>query len=83
MKPFLRFLLSSGLLYVTAFTIIHYIPGLRRTSLDGDWYYSDIPLMESAEFYAFWPLRQISYGIAGVKSRHISEVLPVGLEGRE
>jgi hypothetical protein len=35
--------------------------------------------LESAEFYVFWPLRHISYGITRTQSRHISERLPLGL----
>ena len=79
MKLFVPFLTVCGLLYVGSFAVVHIVPGLRRPSLDGDWYYSDIELLESAEFYAFWPLRQVGYPITVARSRHISEFLPLGM----
>ena len=78
-KPFLTIVLAGGLLYLVSFTAIHCVPGLRRPALDGDWYYSDSELLESTEFYVFWPLRQVGYRITGTTSRHISERLPLGL----
>jgi len=79
MKLLVPFLTVCGLLYVGSFAVVHLVPGLRRPSLDGDWYYSDIELLESAEFYAFWPLRQVGYAITVARSRHISECLPLGM----
>jgi len=79
MRLLLPFLTVCSLLYVGSFAVVHIVPGLRRPSLDGDWYYSDIELLESAEFYAFWPLRQVDYAVTGARSRHISELLPPGM----
>jgi hypothetical protein len=79
MKRFTLISVGCVLIYVAAFALVHYAPGLRRPAMDGDWHYSDVELLESAEFYAFWPLRQINYGITRTQSRHISERLPLGL----
>ena len=79
MKRFVRISVVCVLIYVAAFALVHYVPGLRRPAMDGDWYYSDIQPLESAEFYLFWPMRQLSYGITRTQHRHISERLPLGL----
>jgi len=79
MKLSLRYCVGCGLLYLAGFAAIHGIPGLQRASFDGDWYYSDVQFLESAEFYGFWAPRQIAYRISGATTRHISERLPVGL----
>ena len=79
MKSSLRLAVAAALFYAVSFTAIHCIPGLRRPSLDGDWYYCDVERVDSAELYGFWPLRQLGYSITGATSRHISERLPLGL----
>lgn len=72
-------LVGCGLVYLATFAVVHAVPGLRKAALDGDWYYSDIPLLASAEFYGFWGPRQLAYRATGATSRHISERLPLGL----
>jgi hypothetical protein len=47
--------------------------------MDGDWYYSDVEVLEADEFYAFWPLREAYYAVTRTQSRHISERLPLGM----
>ena len=79
MKRFIRISGGCVLVYVALFAFVHFVPGLRRPAMDGDWYYSEVEAVESAEFYVFWPLRQVSYGITRTQSRHISERLPLGL----
>ena len=59
--------------------MVHGTSWLRRPAMDGDWYYSDVEVLESVEFYAFWPLRQAYYATTRTQSRHISERLPLGL----
>ena len=78
-KHALRVLIGCGLFYLATFAAVQAVPGLRKAASDGDWYYSDIPLLESAEFYCFWAPRQLAYRVAGATSRHVSERLPLGL----
>jgi hypothetical protein len=79
MRRFAYTSIGCVFLYFATFAVVHYAPGMRRPAMDGDWYYSDIESLEPVEFYVFWPLRLVSYGITRTQSRHVSERLPLGL----
>ena len=58
------------ILYCGAFFAVHSFPALRRPAANlSYWYYSDNDALEAIEFYGFWPLRQLGYGL-DVMSRH-------------
>ena len=64
-------LITCVFLYLAAFVVIHRSYSLRRPAANMlYWYYSDSPLLETVEFYGFWPLRHIAYPVPGFTSRH-------------
>lgn len=71
-------LIACAILYLIAFFVIHRSCTLRRPAANMlYWYYSDSPALEEIEFYGFWPLRHIGYGVPGFMSRHYLERTPV------
>ncbi len=62
------------LLYLAAFLVVHLSSSLRRPAANMVyWYYSDSQILETVEFYGFWPLRHIGYHVPGLMSRHYLE----------
>jgi hypothetical protein len=61
--------------YIGAFVVVHRSSTLRRPATNmAYWYYSDNDALEAAEFYGFWPLRQITYKFfPGFMSHHYRE----------
>jgi hypothetical protein len=73
-----RILLGTALcagLYVAAFIVIHRSSTLRQPAANmAYWYYSDNSVIETVEYYGFWPLRRLTYHVAPeFMSRHNSE----------
>ena len=89
-KLMVKFLLANCLaLYFVSFLAVHRSSTLRRPAYNmAYWYYSDRVTVEFVEFYAYWPLRQITYMLfPHFMSEHISErkwaepSYPQGFEG--
>jgi hypothetical protein len=72
------------ILYLAAFIAVHRSTSLRRPAANlRYWYYSDSPLVETVEFYGFWPIRHIGYHVPGFMSRHYLEATPFDLPPEE
>ena len=69
------FVLMCIVFYLSAFVVIHRSSSLRQPAYNlAHWYYSDNDGFEAIEFYAFWPLRQVTYKFfPGFMSEHIIE----------
>jgi hypothetical protein len=77
MKPPAQWPRIAGLalaLYLLGFVLVHRSWSLRKPAANMMyWYYSDNPIVEDVEFYGFWPLRQLVYGVPGFEARHSRE----------